>query len=73
MFVGHVGCKHTWAAAKVIKDMVMEKFGLPTLTIDVDAVDGRYKTTEEIREIIGEYMDNIVEQKEKGNYPPKKA
>jgi benzoyl-CoA reductase/2-hydroxyglutaryl-CoA dehydratase subunit BcrC/BadD/HgdB len=73
MFVGHVGCKHTWAAAKVIKDMVMEKFGLPTLTIDVDAVDGRYKTTEEIRGIIGEYMDNIVEQKEKGNYPPKKA
>ncbi|MDR0357388.1 MAG: 2-hydroxyacyl-CoA dehydratase family protein, partial [Clostridiales Family XIII bacterium] len=71
MFVGHVGCKHTWAAGKVVTDMVQEKYGIPTLYIDVDAVDARYKPKEEIRQIIGDFMDNIVEQKEKGNYPPK--
>ncbi|MDR1321553.1 MAG: 2-hydroxyacyl-CoA dehydratase family protein [Gracilibacteraceae bacterium] len=63
MFIGHVGCKHTWAAAKIITDMIQEKFGLPTLYLDVDAVDGRYKKTDEIRALITEYMETIEENK----------
>ena len=59
MFVGHVGCKHTWAAAKIVTDMVQEKYGIPTLCMDIDAVDARYKTTEEIRATITEYMETI--------------
>jgi hypothetical protein len=62
MFVGHVGCKHTWAASKLIKDYVQDKFGIPTLTFDVDAIDMRYKSTEEIRAIISEYMDTLLEK-----------
>ena len=61
MFIGHVGCKHTWAAGKIISDMVQEKYGLPTLYLDVDAIDGRYKSTEEIKAVIAEYMDTIIE------------
>jgi hypothetical protein len=61
MFVGHVGCKHTWAAAKIITDMIQDKFGIPTLYLDVDATDGRYKTTGEIRAVISEYMETIAE------------
>ncbi|AGA68251.1 Benzoyl-CoA reductase/2-hydroxyglutaryl-CoA dehydratase subunit, BcrC/BadD/HgdB [Desulfitobacterium dichloroeliminans LMG P-21439] len=68
MFVGHVGCKHTWAAGKIIADMVQEKYGMPTLNLDVDAIDGRYKKTEEIKAIIEEYMDTLIEnQGKKGN------
>lgn len=63
MFVGHVGCKHTWAAAKIVTDMVQEKFGIPTLNMDIDAIDGRYKTTEEIRATITEYMETIEANK----------
>jgi benzoyl-CoA reductase/2-hydroxyglutaryl-CoA dehydratase subunit BcrC/BadD/HgdB len=65
MFIGHVGCKHTWAVAKIIRDRIHKKYGLPTLALDVDAVDGRYKSTEEIRSVIGEYMDTLLENREK--------
>jgi len=60
MFVGHVGCKHTWAAAKMVKDTIAEKYDLPTLLMDIDACDARYKSTEEIKEIISEYMESVV-------------
>jgi len=63
MFVGHVGCKHTWAASKLIKDMVQDKYGISTLTFDVDALDSRYKSTEEIRAVISEYIDTLIQAK----------
>jgi benzoyl-CoA reductase/2-hydroxyglutaryl-CoA dehydratase subunit BcrC/BadD/HgdB len=63
MFVGHVGCKHTWAAGKLIKDYVQDTFGIPTLTFDIDAIDMRYKSTDEIKVIISEYMDTLMERK----------
>ncbi len=59
MFIGHVGCKHTWAAGKLVKDAIQDKFGIPSLTLDLDAIDGRYKTTEEIKATISEYIDTI--------------
>lgn len=60
VFMGHVGCKHTWAVAKMVTDMIQEKYGLPTLYIDVDSIDGRYKSNEDIRAALGEYMDTVV-------------
>lgn len=63
IFAGHVGCKHTWAAGKLIKDMVYDKFGIPTLTFDVDAVDNRYKGEDVIKESIKEYLETLIESK----------
>lgn len=60
MFMGHVGCKHTWASAKIVTDMVQEKYGIPTLYLDVDAIDSRYKSADEIKAAIREYMETIV-------------
>jgi len=60
IFMGHVGCKHTWAVSKMVTDMIQEKYGLPTLYLDVDSIDGRYKSTEDIRAAITEYMDTVV-------------
>lgn len=65
MFAGHVGCKHTWAVSKLVKDYVYEKFGLPTLTFDVDGIDVRYKSSDEVRAIISEYMDTLIENRKK--------
>jgi len=45
IFMGHVGCKHTWASGKIVTDYIQEKFGIPTLYVDVDAIDPRYKTS----------------------------
>ena len=60
MFIGHVGCKHTWASAKMVTDMIQEKYGIPSLYLDVDGIDGRYKTHEEITASLGEYFDTVV-------------
>lgn len=60
IFMGHVGCKHTWAGGKIVTDMIQEKFGMPTLYVDVDAIDPRYKSTDELRAQIGEYMESVV-------------
>lgn len=65
MFAGHVGCKHTWAASKLVKDYVYEKFGLPTLTFDEDGIDIRYQTADQIKSVITEYMETLIENKKK--------
>lgn len=60
IFMGHVGCKHTWATGKIVTDFIQEKYGLPTLYVDVDAIDPRYKSNDELRAQIGEYMESVV-------------
>lgn len=60
MFIGHVGCKHTFAASKMVTDMIQEKFGIPTLTVDLDSVDLRYKSIDEVKASISEYMETVV-------------
>ena len=67
MFAGHVGCKHTWAASKLVKDYIYEKYGLPTLTFDEDGIDIRYQTADQIKAVITEYMETLIENKKKGN------
>lgn len=60
LFIGHVGCKHTWASAKMVTDMIQDKYGIPSLYLDVDGIDGRYKSPDEIKVVVGEYMDSVV-------------
>jgi hypothetical protein len=60
MFLGHVGCKHTWASAKMITDTIQEKYGYPTLFVDLDCIDGRYKSGDEVMAQISEYFETVV-------------
>jgi len=60
IFMGHVGCKHTWASGKIVTDYIQEKYGIPTLYVDVDAIDPRYKSNDELRAQISEYMESVV-------------
>ena len=60
VFLGHVGCKHTWASTKILSDFIQEKYGIPTLLLDVDYIDGRYKSAEEVQDAIAEYLINVV-------------
>lgn len=59
IFAGHVGCKHTWAVGKLIKDMISDKYGIPTLVFDVDALDPRYTQPETIRERIKYFLETV--------------
>jgi benzoyl-CoA reductase/2-hydroxyglutaryl-CoA dehydratase subunit BcrC/BadD/HgdB len=63
MYVGHVGCKHTWASAKILKDILAEKYDIPMMSLDVDAIDRRYKGEDEIKAFLTEYMDTLVESR----------
>jgi hypothetical protein len=60
IFLGHIGCKHTWASAKMVTDMIQEKYGIPSLYLDVDGIDGRYKTKDEVTGALAEYFDTVV-------------
>ena len=60
VFLGHVGCKHTWASTKILSDFIQAKYGIPTLLLDVDCIDGRYKGAEEVQDAIAEYLENVV-------------
>ena len=60
IFLGHVGCKHTWASTKILSDFIQTNYGIPTLLLDVDCIDGRYKTPEEVQDAIGEYLTTVV-------------
>ncbi len=60
IFLGHIGCKHTWAVAKIVTDMIQEKYGIPSLYLDIDGIDGRYKSLAEIQASLGDYFDTVV-------------
>lgn len=60
VFLGHVGCKHTWASTKILSEFIQENWGIPTLNIDVDCIDNRYKSGDEVFTEIKEYLETVV-------------
>lgn len=63
IFLGNRGCRHAWAATKMVSDAVQNQYGIPMLTLDVDNTDFRYKSEKEIETAISEYMDTVVNKK----------
>ena len=60
VFLGHVGCKHTWASTKILSEFIYNNWGIPTLNIDVDCIDNRYKSGDEVFDQIKEYLETVV-------------
>jgi len=58
--LGHVGCKSSWATARIASGMIQDKFSLPTLRLELDCADSRYKSHEEIKRQISEYFETVV-------------
>ncbi len=57
IFTGHQGCKHGWAALKIIQD-ICKKRNLPTLYLSIDIMDQRYLDEQGVRnEITGFFRD----------------
>lgn len=56
IFSGHMGCKHGWAIAKLIKDQVREALDIPMLVFDVDCFDPRVTSPETVRKKIGDFL-----------------
>ncbi len=56
IFSGHMGCKHGWAIAKLIKDRVREEMGIPMLVFDVDCFDPRIASPQTVRSRISDFL-----------------
>lgn len=63
IFLGNRGCRHAWAATKVVSDTLQKRYGMPMLMLDVDNTDFRYKSEKEIKILISEYMDTVINKK----------
>ena len=51
LFMGHNGCKHGWAALKIIRDYLAER-NMPALYLNLDIMDNRHTSEEELRDQI---------------------
>jgi len=54
-FMGHNGCKHGWGAVKIILDLC-KKRKLPTLCLNVDIMDKRHTSENEIKAQVSEFF-----------------
>ena len=63
IFLGNRGCRHVWAATKQVSDVIQERYRASMLMLDIDNIDFRYKSEKEIRTLISEYMDTVVNKK----------
>jgi len=55
IFAGHAGCKHGWAVIGLIKDF-LKKRGLPSLFMNMDIMDQRHATEDDIKRWITEFF-----------------
>jgi benzoyl-CoA reductase/2-hydroxyglutaryl-CoA dehydratase subunit BcrC/BadD/HgdB len=55
IFSRHIGCKHNWAAGKLIKD-VCKKSGLPSLYMSIDIFDPRECSEEQVKDEIEKFF-----------------
>jgi benzoyl-CoA reductase/2-hydroxyglutaryl-CoA dehydratase subunit BcrC/BadD/HgdB len=55
IFAGHLGCKHNWAATKIIKS-VGKKMNVPTLYLTSDIFDPREVSLEEVQSKIDTFF-----------------
>lgn len=60
VFLGHVGCKHTWASTKILSEYIQMNWGIPTLCLDADCIDNRYKSGDQVFSEIKEYLETVV-------------
>jgi hypothetical protein len=55
IFAGHAGCKHGWGAIGIIKDL-LKKRGMPSLFMNMDIMDQRHATEDDIKRWITEFF-----------------
>ena len=63
LFFGSAGCRHAWAATKMVSDTIAARYGLPMLLIDIDNTNRNYKSEKEIQTAVSEYMDTVVNKR----------
>ena len=60
LFMGSSGCRHEWAATRMLDETVSRRCGISMLTVDTDNTDPNYRSEREIKAALSEYMDTVV-------------
>ena len=57
VFFGAIACRNAWALAKLVKDKIEDKLGVPVLNLEVDPLDGRVVTEDVLKTKIKDFID----------------
>ena len=63
LFMGSSGCRHEWAASRMLEEALQQRCGLSMLTVDTDNTDPSYRSEHEIKTALSEYMDTVVKKR----------
>ena len=58
---GHLGCKHSWAIASLMKRLIQEETGVPTLVFEVDTMDSRIVKSKEVKKLIKNFVTDVLQ------------
>ena len=57
---GHMGCKHSWGIANLMKRVIREETGVPTYLFQIDTMDSRMMNRVQIRRNIYSFIKEFV-------------
>ena len=60
IFMGSSGCRHEWAAARMLEETVQQRCGISMFSLDTDNTDPNYRGENEVRQALAEYMETVV-------------
>lgn len=60
IYGGHMGCKHSWGIANLLKEELYKQTGIPTLLFEVDTLDPRKVDDKVIRDKIKTFFTELM-------------
>ena len=59
IYPGHVGCKNSWGAVGLAREVMKKRFGAPFLSFEMDIADARVTSEEEIKNKIARFFETV--------------
>ena len=60
VFSGHTSCKHSWAAAKMVGDALMDDAGIPSFRWETDFLDRRFTPHSVAKSQLAEFFRTLL-------------
>ncbi|MDX9786309.1 MAG: 2-hydroxyacyl-CoA dehydratase family protein [Desulfobacterales bacterium] len=60
IYAGNMGCKHSWTMPKLLSDAFGEELNIPTMTMEVDWVDGRFTPRDIVLSQLSEFFGTLA-------------
>lgn len=60
IYGGHMGCKHSWGIASLLKEELYKRTGVPTLLFEVDTLDPRQVSSRDVRKKVKMFFNEML-------------